>query len=171
MARKALTSITPGRLAGAPAAGPSPLADQLCALEQAPLPELRARWRQLIGAEPPRLSRDLLLRALAYHVQERRFGGLSRASLRLLGAGERGGGPAAPDVTPAPTLQPGTRLVREWHGHTHVVSVTAAGFDYAGATHRSLTAIARQITGARWSGPRFFGLTAGHKVEGERTHA
>ncbi len=135
------------------------MADQLRALEQMPLLDLRTEWRQLLGTEPPRLSRDLLVRALAYRIQERAFGCLSRASLRQLkvvGGGD-GAGPSAPAPTPA--LRPGARLVREWHGRSHVVSVTEAGFDYAGASYRSLTEIAKLITGAHWSGPRFFGLT------------
>lgn len=155
--------MTQDRSAAA-AAGPTSLADQLRTLEQATLPALRAEWRQLLGTEPPRISRDLLVRALAYHVQERRFGGLSRPSQRLLERAQRLNGSEDAGPTQAPSLQPGTRLVREWHGHTHVVSVTAAGFDYAGTTHRSLTAIARHITGARWSGPRFFGLASRSQV-------
>ena len=146
-------------MAAADPARHSPVADQLRALEQMPLLEVRTEWRRLVGTEPPRLSRDLLVRALAYRVQERAFGGLSRASLRQLkvvdGSGEAG--PSAP--APTPSLRPGARLVREWHGRSHVVSVTETGFDYAGASYRSLTEIAKLITGAHWSGPRFFGLT------------
>ncbi len=145
-------------LAAADLARDSRVAEQLRALEQMPLLDLRAEWRRLVGAEPPRLSRDLLVRALAYRIQERALGGLSRASLRQLKvvSGDDGAAPRAPASTPS--LRPGARLVREWHGRSHVVNVTEAGFDYAGASYRSLTEIARLITGAHWSGPRFFGL-------------
>ena len=135
---------------------PCPVGKQLRALAQASPVQLRAEWRRLFGTDPPQLSRDLLARALAYRIQEQAFGGLSRASLRRLEA------PAARDGEPTPPapLRPGTRLVREWHGQTHVVVVTEAGFDYAGSRYSSLSRIARLITGAHWSGPRFFGTTA-----------
>lgn len=130
------------------------VAAQLRGLEQAGLSELRAEYRRLVGADPPRLSRDLLVRALAYRVQERAFGGLSRASLRRL-EGVAGDKAAAPEPV---SVRHGARLVREWRGRTHVVTATSTGFDYAGASYGSLTEIAKLITGAHWSGPRFFGL-------------
>jgi hypothetical protein len=114
----------------------------------------------------PRVSRDLLVRALAYRVQERAFGGLSRASLKRLR--ELADDPEPPP-DPAASLRPGAKLVREWHGRTHVVVVTDTSFDYAGSTYRSLTEIAKLITGAHWSGPRFFGLTARRETQ-ERTN-
>jgi hypothetical protein len=128
-------------------------------LAQAGIIALRAEWRRLFESDPPRLSRDLLVRALAYRVQERAMGGLSRASLkrlRELAENPEGMGPPPDPVT---SLQPGTKLVREWHSRTHVVIVTDTGFDYAGSSYKSLTQIAKLITGAHWSGPRFFGLT------------
>ena len=148
----------------APAASQYPaLADRVARLERAGLVELRAQWRELCGTDPPRLSRDLLVRALAYRLQEAAFGGLPRASLRQLGTEQTAGG--SPSSAPGkPLLRPGARLVREWHGRTHVVTVMDAGFDYAGTCHRSLTSIARLITGAHWSGPRFFGLGAGKET-------
>ena len=87
------------------------------------------------------------------------MGGLSRASLkrlRELADNPEGRGPP-PDQ--AASLRPGAKLVREWHGRTHIVLVTDTGFDYAGSSYKSLTQIAKLITGAHWSGPRFFGLT------------
>ena len=137
----------------------SAVRERLKTLELADAAGLRTEWRRLLGTEPPRLSRDLLVRALAYQVQVRFLGGLSRASLRRLEAADEEGatGPSKPDPT---TLRPGTRLVREWHGRTHVVTATETGFDYAGSQHDSLTQIAKLITGAHWSGPRFFGLTS-----------
>ncbi len=124
---------------------------------------LREEWRRLFRLEPPRLSRDLLLRALAYRLQELEFGGLpkwARQSLAGSGSaadlGEAGG---APTPKPAPPhLKPGARLVREWHGRTHTVVALNDAFEFEGRRYGSLTQIAREITGAHWSGPRFFGL-------------
>ena len=141
------------------AAETRPVESEIRALEQAGVIALRAEWRRLFDGDPPRLSRDLLVRALAYRVQERAMGGLSRASLkrlRDLADNPEGIGPP-PD--PAASLRPGAKLVREWHGRTYVVVVTDTGFDYAGSSYKSLTQIAKLITGAHWSGPRFFGLT------------
>ena len=122
--------------------------------------ELRLAWRQSYGTGPPfGLSRDLLIRALANQLQERSYGGVSRALRRrlqsLAGASERA--PMATD--PSLALKAGTTLVRQWRGHTHTVLVHNDGFEHAGQRYRSLTAIAERITEAHWSGPRFFGLT------------
>ena len=124
--------------------------------------ELREEWRRLYRSPAPSLSRDLLVRALAYRMQEMAQGGLPRATLRKLSpsgtkATEEDG--AAGSRRVELDLRPGSRLVREWHGRTHTVVVTAGGFEYAGANYRSLSQIARLITGARWSGPRFFAPT------------
>jgi hypothetical protein len=121
--------------------------------------ELRKEWLRLYRSQPPRLSRDLLIRAIAYRIQELRYGGLSKASRRKLAAlvqAGRGNEEIAPES--APRIRAGARLVREWNGRTHTVTVEEEGFTYAGRGYRSLSAIAREITGARWSGPRFFGL-------------
>ncbi len=120
---------------------------------------LRAEWRRLYRTQPPRLSPDMMMRAIAYRVQEIAYGGLSKATrrrLKMLAASmyDDGNVPA----TTAPRLRPGTRLVREWRGRTHTVIVTETGFDYRGKTYPSLTHIAKVITRAHWSGPRFFGL-------------
>jgi hypothetical protein len=147
------------------AAETRPVESEIRVLEQAGVIALRAEWRRLFGGEPPRLSRDLLVRALAYRVQERAMGGLSRASLkrlRELADNPEGRGPP-PDE--AASLRPGAKLMREWHGRTHIVLVTDTGFDYAGSSYKSLTQIARLITGAHWSGPRFFGLTNGRECD------
>jgi hypothetical protein len=122
--------------------------------------ELRIEWRRLYRSQPPRLSRDLLIRAIAYRMQELRYGGLSKATSRKLAALVQAPGSdetIAPESTPR--IRAGARLVREWNGRTHTVTVEEDGFSYAGRNYRSLSAIAREITGARWSGPRFFGLT------------
>jgi hypothetical protein len=124
------------------------------------LGDLRLEWRRLFRAEPPRLSRDIMMRAVAYRLQEIAYGGLSRITQRRLMnlANElETAGRIAP--TPGPRIKPGARLIREWHGRTHAVCVTDDGFEFEGTTYRSLTKIAREITGTQWSGPRFFGLT------------
>jgi hypothetical protein len=132
--------------------------------------ELRSEWRRLYRSQPPRLSRDLLIRAIAYRIQELRYGGLSKVTRRKLAGlvnASQSEGEIAPEA--AQKIRTGARLVREWNGRTHTVTVTGEGFTYAGRSYRSLTAIAREITGAHWSGPRFFGLArrstaTGHPV-------
>jgi hypothetical protein len=125
----------------------------------ASLEELRQEWRRLYHCEPPRLSRDLLMRGIGYRLQELQYGGLgksTRRKLKTLAKMFRTEGRVAPD--PGLSLKPGARLVREWHGRTHTVTVTEDGFEYAGTTYPSLTKIAKKITRTHWSGPRFFGL-------------
>lgn len=122
--------------------------------------ELRLAWRQLHRTAPPQgLSRDVLIRALANQLQERTHGGASRALGRrlrkLTGEFEKDGASFDPAVVP----KIGTTLAREWRGRTHVVLVREDGFEYDGQPYRSLSVIAARITGAHWSGPRFFGLT------------
>ena len=122
--------------------------------------ELGERFEKLFGRLAPKgMSRPLLLRVVAYRIQEDDMGGPNRALQRRLTklAGEL---KAKGTVTPAPTTQikPGTRLLREWQGETHSVMTTEAGFQYRDKPYGSLSAIAREITGTRWSGPAFFGL-------------
>jgi Protein of unknown function (DUF2924) len=123
------------------------------------MPALRSEWRRLFRREAPRLSRDLIIRAIAYRIQENAFGGLptavERRLAKLIRTFESEGRIVAPSP---PKVRAGARLVREWRGRTHVVLVVDGGFEYAGKTFTSLTPIAVEITGARWSGPRFFGL-------------
>ncbi len=129
-------------------------------LEQGDTALLRDRWRQLFGTPPPiHAGRDLLLRALGYRLQEKAEGGLNRAARSQLGW-PIGNASIAAESKKRPTrrLKPGTRLVREWRGVTHHVAVTDTGFEYRDTTYSSLSRIAREITGTRWSGPRFFGL-------------
>ena len=140
------------------------------ALDDASLDELRCEWRRLYRSEPPRISRDLLIRGVGYRLQEIQHGGLgksTRRKLKTLAKMFRTEGRVAPD--PGLSLKPGARLVREWHGRTHIVTMTEDGFEYAGTNYPSLTTIAKQITGAHWSGPRFFGLVraiAPHQRDG-----
>jgi hypothetical protein len=138
--------------------------------------ELRSEWRRLHRAPPPmRLSRDLLMRGITYKLQERPRGGLSKSTMRKLerlnlDSKARDGQKTAPPIS----LKAGTRLVREWRGVTHTVLVHADGFEWNGQRYRSLTFVARKITGAHWSGPRFFGVRKceGRSLEGaEGEHA
>ena len=124
--------------------------------------ELLEHWRKHHGAAAPKgISRALLIRAIAYAVQAKRYGSLKPVVSRRLH--KIADGPAscqAMKVGTSPKLQPGARLVREWNGSTHMVEVVDGGFVWNGERHRSLSVIARTITGARWSGPRFFGLSS-----------
>ena len=122
--------------------------------------ELKAKWRRLHRAEPPTcLSRDLMIRAIAYRIQERAHGALNKGAkrrLRTLAQELETGGNTA--FNPGISLKLGAKLVREWRGQAHTVTVLEDGFDYEGQRGRSLSQIAKRITGAHWSGPRFFGL-------------
>jgi hypothetical protein len=123
------------------------------------LDELRREWRRSYHHDAPKISRDFLIRGIGYRVQEIQHGGLGKATrrkLKTLAKMFRSEGRIASD--PGLSLKPGARLVREWHGRTHTVTVTEDGFEYAGTTYASLTKIAQKITGTHWSGPRFFGL-------------
>lgn len=124
--------------------------------------ELRGEWRRLHHMQPPKsLSRDLLLRGITYKIQERALGGLSKSVLRrLTGAGPDSTSDDHQRAAPRTTVKPGTRLVREWNGQTHTVLVHADGIEWRDKRYRSLSVVAREITGAHWSGPRFFGLTS-----------
>ena len=105
------------------------------------------------------LSRDLMIRALANELQERAHGGPSAALRRRLQTMARELEKGASSFDPSTVPKTGTTLVRQWRGHTHTVLVREDGFEYEGQHYRSLTVIAERITGAHWSGPRFFGLT------------
>ncbi|HEY8033098.1 MAG TPA: DUF2924 domain-containing protein [Methylocella sp.] len=125
------------------------------------LEDLRREWRRLYHSEPPRISRDLFVLALGYRLQEIAHGGLGKATrrkLQTMAKALRTTGRVGP--APSLSLKPGARLVREWRGRTHTVTVTEDGFEYGGTNYPSLTKIAKTITGAQWSGPRFFGLLA-----------
>ena len=133
---------------------------QIAGLAKRSMPDLRVAWRQLHHTGPPLgLSRDLLIRALANQLQERSYGGLSRALRRRLRSLARASENGAMAVDPGLVLKTGTTLVRQWRGRTHTVLVHQDGFEHEGQRYRSLTAIAERITEAHWSGPRFFGLT------------
>ena len=131
----------------------------LDALPDLPRPELKQRWQDLYGTPcPPRMSRKLLRYAIAYRLQENVYGGLDRKTLRLLKRATANLAAGKPVVPEKSKIKPGTRLLREWHGTTHEVIVLEKGVQFRDETWPSLTAVAREITGAHWSGPRFFGL-------------
>ena len=145
--------------------------------------ELTESWFKTYGCKPPKgVKRALLERSVAWHLQAKRLGGLSReakmilqlsgrsksaerASLNRLADHEASSANDGPDLRASnypsamrPKVRPGTRLLRDWNGRTHAVDVVEDGFVFDGKTYKSLSAVARRITGVRWSGPRFFGL-------------
>ena len=135
---------------------------EIGALADLPRADLLERWRGFYRAAPPKgISRRMMVRAIAYEMQAKKYGGLKPAvnrQLQRIAAGLAAGEPVA--IKAASRLKPGARLVREWNGATHVVEVVDGGFIWNGERHSSLSAIARAITGAHWSGPRFFGLAS-----------
>jgi hypothetical protein len=131
------------------------------ALPDLSLEELRRMWQDLYGEPAPSaFRRKLLARGIAYERQAKRYGGLTPSVRRRLHRAANDLSSGNPPVRSA-RLKSGTRLVRDWNGTTHVVDVVEGGFVWKGEHYRSLSIIARTITGARWSGPRFFGLRAG----------
>jgi Protein of unknown function (DUF2924). len=117
---------------------------------------LCAAWDEFFGTTVPKgLSAPMMRRFLATEVQTRQHGGLPKRIVRAL---QQETPPRAPA---SPGIKAGGRLMREWNGVTHVVEVTGGGYLWNGARYRSLSAIAQTITGAHWSGPRFFGLASG----------
>jgi hypothetical protein len=139
------------------------LASALASLPSLDRDALKEHWCKLYGREPPaNVSRALLIRAVAYRMQENALGGLKPQTRRLL-TRPLEEGPIAP--VPA-RLAPGTRLVRAWQGETHQVIVLDDGVLFGSKRYRSLSEVARIITGSRWSGPRFFGLKAGARERG-----
>ena len=147
------------------------LSKRITALNELTALQLRDEWRRLYRAQPPRLSRDLLIRTLAYRMQELAYGGLSKATHRKLSALTKElEAKGSIEITPASRLRSGVRLVREWRGRTHTVVVVEDGFEYAGKTYSSLTKIAQTITRAHWSGPRFCGLIRKPEIASASDH-
>lgn len=126
------------------------IAAEVYALERMDLHGLRSEWRKRYGEPPKMRSTELLARLLAWRIQADAFGGLDAATIRMLKSDRR--------IRPRPILEPGTQLTRQWQGRLHQVDVLANGFRYQGSDYRSLSQIARAITGTRWNGLRFFGL-------------
>ena len=118
---------------------------------------LRVAWRRAFDNAPPHFLSMLFMRkALIWDLQCKLYGGMPANLKRALKSTADG---KTPKAVPAPTLRPGTQLIREWNGRRHQVDVTDDGYRYNGDNHKSLSAIALLITGTSWSGPRFFGLT------------
>jgi DUF2924 family protein len=133
---------------------------EIAGLADRPTPELRLAWRKVYRREPPvGLSRDLMIRALANKLQERAYGSASRSMKRRLNTLARELEKGSSSFDPGVVLKTGARLVRQWRGHAHTVLVLEDGFEYEGQRYGSLTRIAARITGAHWSGPRFFDVT------------
>lgn len=139
---------------------PSWIGQQIAALQALALDQLQSLWMQTHGhPAPPGLGEELLRRALAQRLQEDALGGLAPAlqqRLRQLAARLQRNPDL--DLAATPRIKPGTRLLRQWRGAVHLVEVLDHGFAYRGQRYGSLSAIARAITGTRWSGPVFFGL-------------
>ena len=138
---------------------PADLAEQIAALPDLPSPDLKSRWEELYGRPPPpRIGRLFLVRSIAYRLQDNAYGGLKPALKKKLDRAWQEIEAGRPVSASVPAAKPGTRLIREWQGVTHEVILQEKGVEYRGEVWSSLSAVAREITGARWSGPRFFGL-------------
>jgi hypothetical protein len=145
---------------------------RVAALKTTSTPELKQQWRDLFGKEPPPFNRRYIESRLAYRIQELAYGGLKPETLRRLRElGEQldGGRIDVRKRRADDRLLTGTRLIREWQGVEHTVTVLADGFEYQGRPYKSLSAVARAITGTQWNGPLFFGLRrAGQSGGGSR---
>jgi hypothetical protein len=137
------------------------IAAQVAALPKKPTPELKQMWRELFDKEPPGFSRSYLVSRLAYRIQELAHGGLKPSTRARLDALADALDPKAARkrVVNGPVV--GTQLIRQWRGVEHKVTVLADGFEWEGRRYKSLSAVARAITGTRWNGPMFFGLRSG----------
>jgi hypothetical protein len=140
---------------------------RLCRLKSCSITELKQQWQALYNSEPPyHISRELLTRAVAYRIQEQVYGGLKPSTRRLLihlADEARSGRPLR--LEPVAPAAAGSVLMREWHGVTHEVRVLDRGVLYRRKRYRSLTEVAKVITGAHWNGPQFFGLRGKRKQE------
>ena len=149
------------------------LAGEIAGLQSLEVEQLKARWRTLYLSEAPsRFSRDLLIGAVAYRLQERALGGLKPATRRLFQRAAADAHARRPlKLVPVRKLEPGAVLIRDWGGVKHQVVVVESGFSFRGQRYRSLSEVARLITGSRWSGPLFFGLKNRTKAEaGDGAH-
>ena len=146
---------------------PSVLAREIEAPQNATAADLKQRWRALYGtAAPRRISRDLMIRALAYRIQEQALGGLKPSTRRLLAkVAADASARRSIQVAPEPALKAGTVLLREWHGTRHQVIVRENGMVFNGKQFKSLSQVAYRITGTKWSGPLFFGVKANRQEQ------
>lgn len=144
-----------------------PVLARVAAIKTMPTPALKAMWRDLYGMEAPPYNRRFLESRLAYRVQELAYGGLKPETVKRLDALARGVEDTNPKTRRIRTDRKpiaGTRLLREFHGVEHVVTVTLEGYEYQGRPYKSLSAIARTITGVKWNGWVFFGLKSSGSV-------
>lgn len=140
---------------------PDPIPARLAALKNTPTQELKQQWRELFDSEPPAFNRSYLESRLAYRIQELAYGGLKPETLRRLEAlGEQldGGNITLRRIRTDNKPIAGTRLIREWQGVEHCVTVLQDGYEWQGRPYQSLSSVARAITGTRWNGWVFFGL-------------
>ena len=138
-----------------------PIPARIAALKTASTAELKKQWRALFNTEPPAFNRRFLESRLAYRIQELTYGGLKPETVKRLEAlGEQfdGGSPMTRRIRTDFKPITGTRLIRDWQGVEHVVTVTRDGYEWQGRPYKSLSSVARGITGTRWSGWVFFGL-------------
>jgi hypothetical protein len=138
-----------------------PVLARVAAIKTAPTPDLRRMWRDLFGTDAPPYNRRFLESRLAYRIQELAYGGLKPETIKrleTLGNQLDGGNITLRRIRTDQKPIAGTRLVRDWQGVEHVVTVRDAGYEYQGRPYKSLSAIARAITGTRWNGWVFFGL-------------
>ena len=133
----------------------------IAALPTLPMPALKERWRELFQSEPPPFNRPYLISRLTYRIQELAYGGLSPATTARLDAIAADDKYVDRETARKPIPEKpvtGTKLVRQWQGVEHSVTVLDTGFEYQGRPYKSLSAVANAITGTRWSGPLFFGV-------------
>ena len=150
-----------------PAIPPADVLGRLAALKTTATPDLKQQWRELFAAEPPPYNRRFLESRLAYRIQELAYGGLKPETVQRLEAlGEQldGGNPVLRRIRGDDKPITGTRLIREYQGVEHSVTVRDSDFEYQGRPYKSLSAIARAITGTQWNGPVFFGLKTGRRA-------
>jgi hypothetical protein len=134
---------------------------RVAALKTLPIPQLKQQWRDLFETEPPPYNRRFLEHRLAYRIQELAYGGLKPETIKRLKAIAQdldGGDPARRRRPAKDRPIAGTRLIREYQGVEHSVTVRNEDFEYQGRPYKSLSAIARTVTGTRWNGLVFFGL-------------
>jgi hypothetical protein len=144
----------------APAPDRAALDVEISSLAKANIKDLRGRWRTLYGRAPSgQIGRSFLIRAIAYRLQEHALGGLKPATRRLLARiAEEAAATNSPRRPQIRKAEAGTILVREWQGNAHRITMLDDGVSFNGKRYRSLSEVAREITGSRWSGPQFFGL-------------
>ena len=144
-----------------PTIEPDTVLRRLAALHAMPIAEMKQQWRELCGKEPPPFSRTFIQSRLAYRIQELAYGGLKPETVaRLEAIGEQldGGNIVLRRIRHLDKPIAGTRLIREWQGVEHTVTVQPEGYEWQGRPYKSLSAVARAITGTRWNGWTFFGM-------------